>query len=100
MNDVKDAVSNEGSSHQPKVSLVAEYGKQHKSAADDDFNDEYPAGSAHHRKQCVIGGDHDHQGRIKRALAVKAHSDGQADHSQRHKQTNQVFHLPPAPYSS
>ena len=54
MNNIKDSVPDNGNDYEPKISLVADYGKQQKSARDDDLDDERPPRRCHQGKQYVI----------------------------------------------
>jgi len=95
MNEVKEAVSDGCSDHNPEICFEPKYREQQEEERDCAFDDEHAVGSAHGGKQYVVGSDDDQHGWVKGTVAGKDDPNEKASHERRQYQSDQVFHFVP-----
>jgi len=83
MHEIKNTMSGNRRRYQPEILLEADNRNHREPAGRCNFHDERRTGRSHYREQYIIGGDHDKQSRIERAVPIHAENGSRARYSER-----------------
>jgi len=87
---IKDAVSRQGSHHEPERALEPNQRRRKEDGDDCGIDTQGVAGAPHDGKQGVVGGNDGHDGGIERSIAIKANDRGHPTNREREARADQI----------